>query len=115
MTLILTTPVTSGITTRITDVIPPSTYKIIDNVRLFENLSVTWMVDITNNSTDETVTQQIRASLINNNIRHTRYGIIGNMLPHLIDVELDSFGPTLQLKITNLGAATYTVNIFRSN
>lgn len=113
MTLILTTPSNTGTTTVLSDTIPPLTTKIVDSAMLYDNSSVKWLVDITNTTTGEVLTQQIFASRINSHVRHTRYGILGDILPHIIEVILDPSETILHLRITNTNTDSYHISTVR--
>lgn len=115
MNLILTTPISAGSNSIILqDIVVPSLSTItVDIVNILNDSTVRWSVNIRNTVTHDTISQEILANVSNTTVRHSRYGIIGTLLPHLVDVVLDNTQLFLQLKITNTSTDRYVIDLTR--
>ena len=118
MTLILTTPISSGTTVvsgNITnDQIPPQTTLTVDSASILDRSTIKWIVELKNATTGAIIAQEILAVRQPSSVQFTRYGIVGDLLPHLVDVVSNLAGTALDLKITNSSTTDiYYVNAIR--
>jgi hypothetical protein len=115
MTLILTTPISAGSNSIILQdiVVPPLSTVIVDSVNILNNSTIRWSINIRNTVTHDTISQELLANVSNTNVRHSRYGIVGTLLPHLVDVVLDDTHLFLQLKIINTSNDRYVIDLIR--
>ncbi len=118
MAIILTSPISSsgsgtGTGTLISDTILANTSEIVDaiDVTLFPTLK--WIVSITDTITHKKLTQEILASYNNNHIRYSRYSLVGDMVSHSININMNIDGITAQLQITNPTTHVYDIEILR--
>ena len=118
-TVVLTRPNNVGIPgTIITDVeIPAGNTVVVDSTLFDENLSLKWIYTLKDPVAEEVVTAEVVANHnFGNDPRWNRYGIVGDPMPHLVDVQLVGTSPagTLELRITNNHPTnTYTANVVR--
>lgn len=120
MSFILTTPVggaSTGITgVEISDFLIPAGNAInVDSVVIATNTAVKWIVTIKDTTTNEVLVQEIMAMYKTStaSASHSRYGLIGDKLPHSVDVVTTGGGANLELRITNLSANQYSIDIVR--
>lgn len=116
MAIILTSPISSsgsGTGTLISDTILANTTEIVDaiDVTLFPTLK--WIVSITDTITHKKLTQEVLASYNNTHIKYSRYSLIGDMVPHVLNVNMNIDGITGQLQITNPSTHLYDIEILR--
>ena len=120
MSFILTKPVggaSSGITgTEISDFLIPAGNAInVDSVVISANTAVKWIVTIKDTTTNEVLVQEIMAMYKTSTAApsYTRYGLIGDKIPHHINVVTTGGGANLELRITNTSANQYSIDIVR--
>lgn len=120
MAIVITRPVGAGgaspqVSTIITSNIPPSSSEIIDSISLDNVIGVKWFIVIRNNTTNESMVQEVYGVLKTlTTSSHTIYGITGSLQPHKVDVDINVALSTMELKITNNSIMdTYLIKIVR--
>lgn len=112
MALILTTPVYTGQTESIIyDIVPSSATKVVDTVELLHKNTVHWIVEITDQLTNDRLSQQILATVSNSNVKYSRYSLIGTLLSHTINITYT--GTSLELSISNSSSNQFDVTIIK--
>lgn len=119
-TIILTQPAASpgpGIPgTSITGVaIPPLTTVSVDSITALSNLSVKWIYTLIDSTSENVLTAEVVANhQFENEVRWNRYGLVGDMMSHIVTVDLTGSPSNMELNITNNHPTnTFTVNIVR--
>lgn len=91
--------------------VPAYSSVVIDEVSRTTTRCVKWIVTVTNLANDNSVAQEILAIDSNSGLKHSRYNIIGDTIPHTIHVALQS--GNIELTINNPTADTYSVKLLR--
>lgn len=121
MAIVITRPVSSSgggspqLSTVITNTIAPSSTELVDSIPLNDIIGIKWFVVIKNNTTNESMVQEVYAVLkTTTSSSHTIYGISGILQPHLIIVDINTLLSTLELKITNNSTTSeYMIKLVR--
>lgn len=118
MALTLTTPISvcadSTVITLQDILVPPHTALIVDSTSGLDVItSLKWLLTIEDIILDVSLSQEILVSVKNTTIKHSRYGIVGTIIPHLLVVDLDNTNTVVQLKINNTSNHTYSIKLTR--
>lgn len=97
--------------TKVVVTIPAVTTQTVDQVNAATTRCVKWILAITNTTTNQIITEEITVINANVGLTHSRYNIIGDIIPHTIQVSLLS--GNIHLIITNPTANAYLVNSLR--
>ena len=111
MSITLTQPIggVPGVTVQPPTLIPVSDTVPVGNVSCQLNKSVWWDVAITEDTSGKQLVQRICAIRSSSGASHTRHGLVGDLLPHTVDVTITAEN-CIQLAITNSGQHQYTIN-----
>jgi hypothetical protein len=97
--------------------IPPLTTVTADSIPAGNfNIGAKWIYTIMNPTSQKVLTGEVVANhQYENNVRWNRYGLVGDNMPHSVDVTLSgSPGGYIELNITNNHSTeTYSANIVR--
>ena len=119
MSFVLTTPAASsavsGVNTITGVVVPAGTTKEVDFLQCTLYRGGKWILTLTNNDTGECMQQTISVH-INSDctaITHTRYAVIGTIIPHGVTVELDGSPVGASIKVVNPSGSDYIADFTR--
>ncbi len=89
---------------------------VVDSVPCSFQKGAKWIINITNETTKDCLQQEVSAHQKEcGDVAWTRYALVGALIPHGVDVVLNSSSPatSMELVITNPTADDYSVDITR--
>ena len=119
MSFVLTTPggsgAVSGLNTVTGIIVPAGTTEEIDQIDCGLYRGGKWILTLTNSSTGECMQQTIAVHINSacTKITHTRFALIGQIIPHGIIVDLDGSPIGASLKVVNPAGVDYIADFTR--
>lgn len=91
--------------------VPGLSSVVVDQVSQTTTRCVKWIITITNQISNDILAQEILAIDSNSGIKHSRYNIIGDNIPHTIQAAVS--GGNIQLTVVNPTTDSFMVKLLR--